>query len=451
MPSRTATPARAMTLVTRLLPATLLLAACARAPESSPAIETAPVARAVAAPCPGDNGGITLPDGFCATVFADSLGATRHIAVAANGDVFVNVAPPRGPAGATPVRSGIIALRDTDRDGRANQTQRFGERGGTGIALYGGYVYQDVGPAIVRWPVTAGELTPSGGDADTVVSEMPTGGHGARSFVITSDGTMYVNVGSRTNACQERDRQNESAGVDPCVELETRAGIWKFSAAQTGQRFSPGARWATGIRIAVALALGPDGSIYAVQHGRDQLAQNWASQFTEAQNAELPAEELMRVREGDDFGWPYCYYDGQQAKRVLAPEYGGDGRSTDRCGDRRLPIAVFPAHWGPNALLIYTGSMFPQQYRGGAFIAFHGSWNRAPLPQGGYNVVFVRLGADGDRPVTEVDVFADGFAGTTKEPRQATYRPTGLAQAPDGALYITDDQRGRIWRVTYAR
>src|SRR4029077_9367447 len=117
------------------------------------------------------------------------------------------------------------------------------------------------------------------------------------------------------------------------------------------------------------------------------------------------------------------------------------------CADKRAPVAAFPAHWAPNDLLLYDGHQFPTAYQGGAFIAFHGSWNRAPLPQGGYNVVFQPL-ADGKASGPFL-IFADGFAGASKEPGQAAHRPSGLAVAPDGALYISDDQRGRIWRVSF--
>jgi glucose/arabinose dehydrogenase len=107
----------------------------------------------------------------------------------------------------------------------------------------------------------------------------------------------------------------------------------------------------------------------------------------------------------------------------------------------------FPAHWAPNALLFYAGEAFPERYRGGAFIAFHGSWNR-PVQQG-YNIVFLPLDAAGN-PRGNFEVFADGFAGAKqlKDPKSARHRPSGLAMGPDGSLYISDDQRGRIWKVT---
>jgi mono/diheme cytochrome c family protein len=162
----------------------------------------------------------------------------------------------------------------------------------------------------------------------------------------------------------------------------------------------------------------------------------------------LPAEELVLVKQGGDYGWPNCYYDGFQKKLVLAPEYGGDGGKTvGACAQAVAPVAAFPAHWAPNDMKIYNAKAFPAAYQGGAFIAFHGSWNRAPAPQGGFNVVFQPL-KDG-RASGDYVVFADGFAGAGKANGRATFRPMGLAVAPDGALFISDDVKGRIWRVTY--
>jgi mono/diheme cytochrome c family protein len=184
-------------------------------------------------------------------------------------------------------------------------------------------------------------------------------------------------------------------------------------------------------------------------HGRDQLRENWQRFYTPEQGANEPAEELVQLEQGADYGWPYCYFDLAQRKLVLAPEYGGDGGKTvGLCAAKRAPIAAYPAHWAPNDLLLYNARQFPTAYQGGAFIAFHGSWNRAPFPQGGYNVVFQPL-ADG-KASGQFVVFADGFAGAIEEPGQAAHRPSGLALGPDGVLYISDDQRGRIWRVTYS-
>src|SRR5699024_9052198 len=188
---------------------------------------------------------------------------------------------------------------------------------------------------------------------------------------------------------------------------------------------------------------------YLVQHGRDQLDMLWPERFTVEQNAALPAEEFFRVHDGDNFGWPYCYYDPHQDRKVLAPEYGGDGRKIGRCASYTQPIMTFPAHWAPEALLFYTGRQFPSRYRGGAFVAFHGSDDRAPLPQAGYKVVFVPF--QNGQPVGTYQDFADGFKGRKllKSPRDARYRAVGLAQGPAGSLYIADSEQGRIWRVLY--
>ena len=230
--------------------------------------------------------------------------------------------------------------------------------------------------------------------------------------------------------------------------METRAGTWRYDANRLDQYFSPGERFVTGLRNGEGISFDSAGRIFATQHGRDQLGQNWPKLYTLQQNANLPAEELVVLTQGSDFGWPECYYDDVRKKLVLAPEYGGDGgKAVGVCAQKKAPVAAFPAHWAPNDMLIYEGGQFPSAYKDGAFIAFHGSWNRAPEPQGGYNVVFQPL-ADG-KPSGPFVVFADGFAGAIKQPGQAAHRPTGLAVGPDGELYIADDQGGRIWRVTF--
>jgi glucose/arabinose dehydrogenase len=429
-----------------------VLAACGgkdaqQAAVADSSAETQASAGEVVVQCPGDNGGITLPDGFCATVFADSVGGPRHIAVAANGDVFVQLlSTARGSESGTG-KGGILALRDTNHDGRADTTARFGKIGGTGIGLHGGFLYDDEQTRIVRYPITPGSLTPSGA-AQAVVVDLPTGGHGARNFTFDSSGAIYVNVGSRTNSCQVADREKESPGHDPCTEIRTRAGIWKFDANKQGQKQSDGTHFATGIRNAMGLAINPvDGKLYATQHGRDQLLQSWPKYFNARQSAESPAEELVEVNESDDFGWPYCFYSVDEKRLVLAPEYGGDGKKVGRCANRKEPVTTFPGHWAPESAIFYTGTQFPARYRGGVFIAFHGSWNRAPEPQAGFNVVFVPM--KNGAPDTEYEIFADGFAGTVKSRSGAAHRPAGVAQGPDGALYITDDLGGRIWKVRY--
>lgn len=393
--------------------------------------------------CPADNAGLILPKGFCATVFADVEGAPRHIAVAPDGTVYVNAATRAGSGGDGP----IVGLKDTNGDGRADIVTRFGGDvpGGTGIALHKDWLYLESKDRIIRYPRKDGEVALKGAP-ETIVKDLPLGGnHVARPFAIDAQGNLFVDLGSATNSCQQQDRVAGSPGLDPCEELKTRAGIWRYDANKTDQAFSENERFATGIRNAVGIDVDAAGRVYATQHGRDQLFQNWPEFYTSQQSSELPAEELLLIEDGGDYGWPYCYFDGAQNKLVLAPEYGGDGgKAVGRCADKRAPIAAFPAHWGPNDLKIYAGTHFPESYRGGAFIAFHGSWNRTSGPQAGYNVVFQPL-ADG-KASGQYSVFADGFRSGKDG---VEHRPTGLAIGPDGSLYIADDAAGRIWRVTY--
>lgn len=406
-----------------------------------------------APPCDPGNAGLTLPDGFCATLYADSLGSPRHLVVASNGDVLVNARPMRGAApNAAANPGGLFILRDADGDGRAEIKRRAADAAGTGIAIANGYVYATTGTSVVRYAYRRGALD-LGTRADTIVKDMPTGGHTAYNFVV--DGSrLYLNVGSRTNSCQERDRQNEVPGADPCEELVTRAGIWVFSSERPGQTAADGRRYATGIRNAVAMTkrAGDNEALYVVQHGRDQLFQNWGKFFNERESAENPAEELLRVTEGDNFGWPYCFYSNDLKKRVLAPEYGGDGKAVGRCESIKAPVHTFPGHWAPNAVLFYTGTAFPERFRGGVFIAFHGSWNRAPLPQQGFKVVYLPM--NGQRVSGDHITFADGFAphlsSSTPPTRPVRLaRPTGLAQGTDGSLYVSDDVGGKIWKISY--
>ena len=398
---------------------------------------------------PGCTAGLTLPDGFCATLFASGLTGVRHIVVAPNGDVFVNTERGRGaPSG------GVVALRDTNGDGKADVRQAFasgGGGGGTGIALEGNQLYATSGASIVRYRVVPGNLTPVG-KVDTIVTGLPmSGSHHSHNFVLQGR-TLYVNIGTASNACQQRDRQTASPGNNPCTELLSRGGIWEFDTNRLRQTPTDGRRFATGLRNSVALTRNPlDGNLWATVHGRDQLYDNWPNLFTAQKSAENPGEELVRVDRGGDYGWPYCYYDVDRKALVQAPEYGGDGRRVGDCTKKVQPLMAFPGHWAPDGMVFYTGNQFPPRYRGGAFIAFHGSWNRAPLPQAGFRVVFAPFRFD--RPIGSFETFADGFNPTPAPGRAqlGTHRPTGIAQAPDGSIFVTDDMGGSIWRISYRR
>jgi len=390
-------------------------------------------------PCGNDPPELELPEGFCAVVVVETAAHPRHVVVRRNGDVYAALRGGREAGG------GILALRDTTGDGRADIVERFGdERGGTGVALHQGFLYFGRDDAVLRYRLTPRELLPSW-EPETVVSGLPADrSHAAKSIAISGDGSLFVNIGSPSNSCQEEDRGSRSPGIDPCTELANRAGIWRFDANRLDQTPDDGERWATGLRNTVALAVNPsDGQPYGVVHGRDQLHQSWG--YSEESSAEKPSEEFHRIERGRKYSWPYCYHDPTVGRLVTAPEYGGDGSDSRRCEGLSEPLIGFPAHWAPNALLFYEGHAFSDPYRDGVFIAFHGSWNRAPLPQGGYNVVFAPF-EDG-QPTGTWEVFADGFAGDDPGPRTALHRPTGLAVGPDGSLYITDDRGGTIWRV----
>src|SRR5262245_2061187 len=397
--------------------------------------------RGASAPsCDPDNGGIKLPQGFCAAIVATDVGPARHLVVAPNDDVYVSLEGGRGSTG------GVVALRDTNGDGKLDEREKFGEGSATGIGLRNGYVYFATTTSIVRYKLTPGELMPSGG-AEIVAQELPERRqHADKGLAFDGNGGMYVNVGAPSNACQQPDRQPNVPGQDPCPLLEQFGGIWKFDENKLGQKQSDGKRYATGMRQMVGLTW-HDNSLWVVMHNRDSLNTLWPGKFTPEQNAEWPAETLLKVSEGSNFGWPYCFFSNAEGKLVTNPEYGGDGKTADRCGSFTPPVAAFPGHWAPNDVLFYTGTQFPAQYRGGAFIAFHGSWNRAPLPQAGYNVTFLPF--SGGKPSGKYEVFADGFAGQTAltNPGQAAARPGGLALGSDGSLYITEDAKGKIWRV----
>ena len=394
--------------------------------------------------CDPDNGGISLPAGFCALVAADNLGVGRHMAVAANGDLFVAIRAGEASPGA------VLALRDANGDGKFEVRERFAAEGGTGIALRPGYLYLGQDTKVVRYAMKDGELKPSG-PAEIVATLPDQQGHRAKGLAFDDRGGLYVNVGAPSNACQstgESDRKPGLPGQMPCPLLQNHGGIWRFDENKIGQtQQNGGRRYATGMRQPYALAW-HDGALYAVQHGRDQLDTLFPKLFNAKQNAELPSEEFLRVTDGANFGWPYCFYNNAEGKLVNNPEYGGDGKKNDRCGAFTPPTVAFPGHWAPNDVVFYTGTQFPKPYQGGAFVAFHGSWNRAPLPMAGYNVTFVPFSAG--KPGAR-EVFADGFAGKTPlmSPAEAVARPGGLAVGPDGSLYITEDVKGRIWRVMY--
>ncbi|ULQ50727.1 c-type cytochrome [Flavihumibacter fluvii] len=402
-----------------------------------------------------DNGGLFLPGSFEAVVVTDSIGPARHMAVNENGDIYVKLRSVKLGNG------GNVALRDIDHNGKADSIVNFGIYDTDGslancMRIHNGYLYFGSELVIYRQKLTPGQLVPDGKMEVVFTDDHQHGKHWHITKPIAFDdkGHMYIPFGAPSNACQDLIRTPGGTpgigGLDPCPELIDHGGIWQFDAGKTGLTQKDGRKFATGLRSVVAMDWNAaDKKLYLVMHGRDDLHLLWPDKYTPWQSAVLPSEEFFRVNDGDNFGWPYSYFDQLQGKNVLAPEYGGDGKIPARDSTVQNPVIGFPGHWAPNDLLFYTGDQFPEHYKNGAFIAFHGSTNRTPYPQAGYFVCFVPF--KNGAPSGPWEVFADGFAGldTIVNVSDAKYRPMGLAMGPDGSLYVCDSRVGKIWRIMY--
>ncbi len=394
---------------------------------------------------------LILPPGFEAMVVFEGTGESREIYVREDGDIFVSLA---GLADAPQ----ILGLRDDDGDYVIDSVERFyhlttpetQRTPQVHIEYFDDYLYAVENEQLVRMYLPPGQLTPDG-EVEVIVNRIPyQRSHRGRTLSIDDDGWVYVNIGAPSNVCQAERQTKGSPGLDPCPQLEQHAGIWRWRGDVLHQKREDGELFVGGIRNAIAQTWDPVyGGLYVGQMGRDRLDSLWPEQFDSQQNAELPSEEFFRAEKGQNYGWPYCYYDRQQGRKVLAPEYGGDGVTIGRCSEFALPQVAFPGHYSPSSIAFYHDEQFPPNYRGGAFVALKGSWNRAPLPQDGYIVAFVPF-TEG-APTGSWEVFADGFKGfaTLYERDNARYRPQSVSVHPDGSLYILDNNKGRIWRVTY--
>ncbi|MBA2562319.1 MAG: PQQ-dependent sugar dehydrogenase [Chitinophagaceae bacterium] len=403
-------------------------------------------------PGDADNGGLFLPENFEAVVVVDSVGSARHLAVNDNGDIYVKLR-------ASYPDGGNVALRDKDNDGKADIIKKFSiytDSGsyGTAMRIHNGYLYFSSTGTVYRCKLIPGKLEPDSALEVILTDDYLHDPHGyehtAKPLAFDDKGNMYVPFGAPGDVCQVLERIPESPGQNPCPQLEEHGGIWMFDANKKNQTIKDGKRYATGIRSVVAINWNPvDKNLYIVQHGRDDLHRTWPRNYTKWQSALLPSEEFLRIKEGADAGWPYYYYDQMQGKKLLNPEYGGDGKKEGNGAKYEQPLIGFPGHWAPNDILFYTGDQFPGHYKNGAFIAFHGSTIRAPYSQGGYFVAFAPF--KNGAPTGQWEVFADGFSGmdTIVNTTDAHARPMGLAQGPDGSLYISDSRKGKIWRIMY--
>ena len=409
-----------------------------------------------------DNGGLVLPEGFEAVVVVDSIGPVRHIDISRDEVIYAKLRR-NFPTGS------IVALKDTNGNGRADSIATFSvmSTGGgyeTGMAIHKDHLYFSSNLLVMRYPLRPGEMTPDTTRVDTLVVDDHAHGnheHIAKPLAFDDQGRMYIPYGAPSDVCQEHNRMPGSPGLNPCPQLDKHGGVWAFSDSLAFQvqkesrsddpRFrKTGVRYATGIRSVVAMDWHPvDRELYIVQHGRDFLFRGWPHLYSEWDSAMLPSEEFQRVTHGSDFSWPFCYHNQMLGRRVLAPEYGGDSYKEGFCNEFDQPVIGFPGHYAPNGLRFYDGDQFPEYYRHGAFIAFHGSTIRNPYPQAGYFVAFVPWvnGAFSN----EWEVFANGFAGVDPivSTSNARHRPMGLAVGPDGSLYISDSNIGKIWRIMY--
>jgi glucose/arabinose dehydrogenase len=389
---------------------------------------------------------LKLPEGFSASTLVEGFGGSRHIAVAPNGAVFVKLAELHKG-------KGIYRLMDTNGDGKADKEFGFGDYTGTGIALGNGYLYASTDTCVYRYKLDASFNVVDPNHPEKIVTGLLSRGeHEAKAIALDNAGNLYVNIGAYSNACQLVDRTKGSPGQQPCPILDSAGGIWQFKADVKNQTYGNDHRFATGLRNVVGLDWNAEtNSLFVMQHGRDQLSFLYPQYWDSASSAELPAECMYELHKGSNCGWPYIFYDQFQRKKVEAPEYGGDGKKAG-APDAQYPVAAFPGHLAPNGLLFYTGSQFPAKYKNGAFVAFHGSWNRAPMPQAGFYVVFVPF--ENGKPTGKWEVFADNFSGSQENTAKANanHRPCGLAQGPDGSIYVTDDTgRGFIWKISYKK
>ena len=398
------------------------------------------------------NGGLFLPEGFEATAVVNGIkGGLRHLAVNDNGDIYAKLRRHDNKAG-------NVVLRDTNGDGRADLIKQFASypyEGPYGTAMrihMTGYLYFSSQTVVYRQKLTPGKMIPESEMEKVIVDEhRPTRReHVAKPIAFDDEGHLYVPFGAPSNACQDPKRTPGVPGQDPCPQLKDFAGVWQFDLDRLGQNQADGCLYSSGIRSLVSMDWNPaDGNLYAVIHGRDDLLRLFSNHFDPWESALLPSEEFIRITEGSHFGWPYCFYDQLQEKKVLNPEYGGDGDNTGRCDQYNLPIMGFPGHWAPNDIVFYRGDQFPDRYQNGAFIAFHGSTNRAPYPQSGYIIGFIPF--HNGEPTGAWEIFADGFArvDTIVSVKDAVFRPMGIAIGPDGSLYIGDTEKGAIWHIRF--
>ncbi|MEP7279503.1 MAG: PQQ-dependent sugar dehydrogenase [Bacteroidota bacterium] len=376
---------------------------------------------------------LQLPAGFNVTIVAEGLGGVRHIAFTKQGGLYVKLSRLKDG-------KGIIYLKDIKGDGKFDIQTAFGDYPGTGICIKGNYLYASSNSEVFRYKLNSkGEVINPDKPERIVSGLVDRKRDNSKSFVLDNNNHIYVNAGSYTNACLLDPKSKKAP--NPCPLLDSVGGIWEFKTDKLNQQYKDGIHYATGFKNVVGMDWNNQtNSLVIMPHGRGDLNNLYPEFFTPEQDNVLPAETMYEVRKGADGGWPYEYYDQFQHKNIMSPEYGGDGK---KAGTHKAikPLVVFPAHLAPNALLFYTGSTFPTKYKNGAFIAFHG---KSPELQKGYLVAFVPF--KNGHPSGKWQIFADNFLINKDQ-----HKPCGLAQAPDGSMYVSDDFTGSIYRIRYGK
>ena len=338
---------------------------------------------------------IHLPPGFAINVFAGGITTPRLLRFTETGDLLAS----------SPSDGAVVLLeRDTDGDGRADGRRVLLDKLNMphGMVLHDGWLYVAETDAVlrVRFDPATRQIA---GTPERIIRGLPTSGHWTKTIGIGPDGWLYLSMGSSANVCIEQDSR--------------RAAITRYHLDGSGEQ-----RYATGLRNAVGFAWQPGtGALYATDNGRDWLGDDF------------PPCELNRVVEGGFYGWPFANGD-----RVPDPDFG---KGKDEVIATSIPPAhAFSAHVAPLGITFYTGPSFPERYRGAAFVAQHGSWNRSK--KSGYKVVALFFAADGT--IREED-FASGF----ELDNNVIGRPVDVAVGPDGSLYVSDDFSGSIYRISY--